>query len=173
MLDVFTMMEELDTVDGLTVVLVGDLKHGRTVHSLVRLLALYKVKLHFVAPDLLQMPEDIVKELEAKSIPQASSNALTPELVASADVLYVTRVQKERFADLAEYDRVKDSFVITAQTMESAKDKMVVMHPLPRVGEIAVEVDSDPRAAYFRQMACGMYMRMAIIAKTLDLDMEG
>jgi len=169
MLDIFTMQQELGDLDGRTVVLLGDLKHGRTVHSLVRLLTLYKVKLHFVAPSALQMPQEITNELSERNIPQTASEKLTSDIVAAADVLYVTRVQKERFADLSEYEAVKSSYIITAETLKDAKPKMAVMHPLPRVGEIAEEVDSDPRAAYFRQMEYGMYMRMAIISGVLGV----
>lgn len=170
MLDIFTMSQELGKVDGLTVVLLGDLKHGRTVHSLVQTLSLFNVKLRYVSPASLKMPQEIVEALDKKGIQQTHSAELTADIVREADVLYVTRVQKERFADLAEYERLKHTYIITPQTLEPAKEKMVVMHPLPRVGEISEEVDKDPRAAYFRQMECGMYMRMALIAGVLGVD---
>lgn len=173
LLDVFTMRQELGgTMDeGSTVItLVGDLKHGRTVHSLVRLLALHpSAQLRYVSPDSLKMPEHIIKSL-AEQYPQLQQqeySALTPELVAESDVIYMTRVQKERFASAEEYERVKGCYIIDCKLMESAKQKMIVMHPLPRVGEIKEEFDKDPRAAYFRQMEYGMYMRMAILAAVL------
>jgi aspartate carbamoyltransferase catalytic subunit len=112
------------------------------------------------------MPEVLVKEVDAAGIEQYATTDLD-EVLPDTDVLYVTRVQRERFEDPARYDQVKDSYVITAATMEAAKDAMIVMHPLPRVGEIATEVDDDPRAAYFRQMEYGMYVRMALLALVL------
>ncbi|EFA81772.1 dihydroorotase [Heterostelium album PN500] len=166
LLDVFTIREELGTVNGLTITLIGDLKNGRTVHSLVRLLSLYQVKLNYVSPKSLAMPEEIVKELEARGIQQQQFEKLDAVL-PTTNVLYVTRVQKERFTDLAQYEAVKDSLIITPHTLTKAMDNMIVMHPLPRVNEISVEVDSDPRAAYFRQMENGMYVRMALLASIL------
>ncbi len=166
LLDLFTIVEELHEVDGLTVTMLGDLKFGRTVHSLARLLSLFKVCIHYVSPDILRMPPEIIAELDEKGIPQSEHTTLAPVLIES-DVLYVTRVQKERFDDRSEYERVKDAYVIDAQTMETAMDRMIIMHPLPRVGEISLEVDDDPRAAYFRQMEYGLYVRMALLAMVL------
>jgi len=166
LLDLFTIIEELGTAEGLTVTMLGDLKNGRTVHSLSRLLSLFKVKLNFVSPDVLKMPDEIVAELKASGIQQTAYNDLDP-VIAETDVLYVTRVQKERFANEQDYDQVKGLYVITAATMKQAKQKMIVMHPLPRVGEISLEVDQDPRAAYFRQMEYGLYTRMALLAMVL------
>ncbi len=166
LLDLFTIQEELGHIDNLSVVMVGDLKYGRTVHSLARLLSLYNVRILCVAPDVLRMPDRIVAQLQERGIPTGETADLNVVL-ADADVLYVTRVQKERFEDQALYERVKGSYVITPQTLRRAKEKMVVMHPLPRVGEVSYEVDSDPRAAYFRQMENGMYIRMALLAAVL------
>ncbi|MFN2148812.1 MAG: aspartate carbamoyltransferase [Anaerolineales bacterium] len=166
LLDLFTIMEELGQVDGLTITMLGDLKYGRTVHSLARLLSLYDVQLRYVAPEILAMPEGLVEELEAKNVSQASYTTLEPVL-AETDVLYVTRVQKERFEDLEQYENVKGSYVIGPEMMKGAKDEMIVMHPLPRVGEISMELDTDPRAAYFRQMEYGLYLRMALLAMVL------
>jgi aspartate carbamoyltransferase len=166
LLDLFTILEELGAPDGMTVTMLGDLKYGRTVHSLSRLLSLYNVKLNYVAPDILKMPPEIVSEVKAKGISQTESSELEAVL-AETDVLYVTRVQKERFADESEYEKVRGLYVITPETMQQAKEKMIVMHPLPRVGEISMEVDSDPRAAYFRQMEYGLYIRMALLAMVL------
>ena len=166
LLDLFTIVEELGEVDGLTVTMLGDLKYGRTVHSLSRLLSLFKVRLNYVSPDILRLPKEIIAELNEKGVPQAEYNTLDIALPES-DVLYVTRVQKERFDDTSKYENVKGAFVITAETMQDAKDRMVVMHPLPRVGEISMEVDDDPRAAYFRQMEYGLYVRMALLAMVL------
>lgn len=166
LLDLLTITEELGVVDGLTVTMLGDLKYGRTVHSLARLLSLYQVKLHYVSPDILRMPPEIIAELNEKGIPQEEHRTLE-DVLSETDVLYVTRVQKERFADLEDYDRVKGAYVITPEVMTAAKEKMIVMHPLPRVGEISMELDDDPRAAYFRQMEYGLYVRMALLAMVL------
>lgn len=166
LLDLFTILEELGRVDGLTVTMLGDLKYGRTVHSLARLLSLYRVRLNYVSPDVLRMPAGLVTELAERGLPQAEHTALEGVLPES-DVLYVTRVQKERFEDLELYEKVKGAYTITPGTLRRAKDEMIVMHPLPRVGEISMEVDDDPRAAYFRQMEYGLYVRMALLAMVL------
>ena len=166
LLDIFTVEEELGGIDGLTVAMVGDLKYGRTVHSLARLLSLFDVKLRFVSPDALRIPADVKQEILSRGMHCEDTSSLN-EVISQADVLYVTRVQKERFEDLSEYEKVKDSYVVTPQVMHQAKRRMIVMHPLPRVGEIAQAVDSDPRAAYFRQMENGMYVRMALLAAVL------
>ncbi|KAF8928650.1 hypothetical protein BGZ58_009471 [Dissophora ornata] len=165
-LDVYTIREELGTVNGLTITLVGDLKNGRTVHSLVKLLAYYHVTLNFVSPSSLRMPEEVKTELTKSGIAFNEYTDLN-EVIAESDVVYVTRVQKERFADLEEYERVKSAYVINNKMMSKAKTQMVVMHPLPRVTEIEPEVDFDQRAAYFRQMRYGLYVRMALLALVL------
>jgi aspartate carbamoyltransferase catalytic subunit len=166
LLDLFTIREELGTLSGLTVTMLGDLKYGRTVHSLSRLLSLFDVTLNFISPDSLKMPEGVVAELRQRGTRFFEGGALEPVL-GGTDVLYVTRVQKERFEDLAVYESLKHAFVITPQTMKRAKPKMALLHPLPRVGEIHEDVDQDPRAAYFRQMECGLYVRMAVLAMVL------
>jgi aspartate carbamoyltransferase len=166
LLDLFTIKEELGRLDGLTVTMLGDLKYGRTVHSLARLLTLFDIRLNYVSPEILPMPAEVVEEVKQKGIPQKEWNRLEP-VMGETDVLYVTRVQKERFSNPDEYETVKNMFVVTPETMQLAKDEMIVMHPLPRVGEIAMEVDDDPRAAYFRQMEYGLYTRMALLALVL------
>lgn len=166
LLDLFTILEELGRADGITVTMLGDLKYGRTVHSLARLLSLFEVRINYVSPKILQMPREIVAELDEKSVPQTEYTALESAL-AKTDVLYVTRVQRERFENPEDYQKVSGAYVITPEILQSAKDEMIVMHPLPRVGEISMEVDSDPRAAYFRQMEYGMYVRMALLALVL------
>lgn len=166
LLDLFTIHEELGTVDGLTVTMLGDLKYGRTVHSLARLLCQYDVQLRFVSPDSLRLPEKVKAELDEAGIRYEETDALD-DVLGQSDVLYVTRVQKERFDDLAHYESVKGAYVIDRATMSRAKPNMVLMHPLPRVGEIVMEVDDDPRAAYFRQMEYGLYVRMALLAMVL------
>ncbi|HET7375433.1 MAG TPA: aspartate carbamoyltransferase, partial [Anaerolineae bacterium] len=166
LLDLFTIREGLGRTEGLTVTMLGDLKYGRTVHSLSRLLSLYGTKLNYVSPEILRMPQYIRDELGKFNVEQNEYRELEPVL-AETDVLYVTRVQKERFEDLAVYEEVKGAYVISPETLKHAKQQMIVMHPLPRVGEITLEVDDDPRAAYFRQMEYGLYVRMALLAMVL------
>ena len=166
LLDTFTIQEELGRLQNLTVTMVGDLKYGRTVHSLARLLTLYNVKLNYVSPEILRMPREIIAEINEKGISQSEYTSLEAVL-AHSDVIYVTRVQKERFEDPDLYESVKDAFVITPEVMSKAKQEMILMHPLPRIGEISMDVDDDPRAAYFRQMEYGLYTRMALLAMVL------
>ena len=168
LLDTFTIFEELGAgqVDGMTVTMLGDLKYGRTVHSLARLLSLFKVKINYVSPEILRLPKEVLDEVGEKGIPQAEFDSLE-KVLHETDVLYVTRVQKERFEDPAEYEKVKGAYVIDPEIMKAAKQDMIVMHPLPRVGEISVDFDDDPRAAYFRQMEYGLYVRMALLAMVL------
>jgi aspartate carbamoyltransferase len=166
LLDLFTIYEELGQVDNLSVTLLGDLKYGRTVHSLARLLSLYQVTINYVSPRILEIPVEIINEVDERGIHQAQYHELDAVL-PETDVLYVTRVQKERFEDLSDYETVKTAFIITGETLRSAKERMIIMHPLPRVGEITMDVDEDPRAAYFRQMEYGLYVRMALLAMVL------
>ena len=166
LLDLFTIVEEAGRVDGLTVTLLGDLKYGRTVHSLARLLTLFDVTMNFVSPNALRLPDEVIAELDEAGARYQQHSELEA-VIGRSDVLYVTRVQKERFEDQADYEKVKGAYVITPDTMRDARPNMVLMHPLPRVGEIAMEVDADPRAAYFRQMEYGMYVRMALLAMVL------
>ncbi|HSB00283.1 MAG TPA: aspartate carbamoyltransferase [Anaerolineales bacterium] len=168
LLDTFTIFEELGVgqVDGMTVTMLGDLKYGRTVHSLARLLSLFKVRINYVSPEILRLPRDVMDEVAEKGIQQAEYRSLE-EVLPETDVLYVTRVQKERFEDPAVYEKVKGAYVIDPEIMKAAKREMIVMHPLPRVGEISVDFDDDPRAAYFRQMEYGLYVRMALLAMVL------
>jgi aspartate carbamoyltransferase len=160
---VFTIREELGTVNGLTITLLGDLKHGRTVHSLVKLLMLYNVKLNFISPDSLCMPLEILELLSQKKIQYSCSNDLSA-FIPNTDVLYVTRIQKERFSSMKEYENVFNSYLITTETLKDAKSNMIIMHPLPRINEIDPTVDYDERAAYFRQMKYGLFVRMALLA---------
>jgi aspartate carbamoyltransferase len=166
LLDLYTIESELGELDGLHVAMVGDLRYGRTVHSLARLLSLYDVEMTFVSPEILRMPLDVMNEVKASGRTVHETYDVH-EVIGEIDVLYVTRVQRERFADQAQYEEVKDYYVITPEVMENAKERMVIMHPLPRVGEISYALDDDPRAAYFRQMENGMYIRMALLAAVL------
>ena len=166
LLDLFTIKEELGRLDGLHVAMVGDLRYGRTVHSLTQLLLNYNARFSFVSPEILRLPLDYMNQVKdaGKDVRETYNVA---DVIGSADVVYVTRVQKERFTDLAQYESVKDFYRITTGLMAQAKPNAIVMHPLPRVNEIDVRVDSDPRAAYFRQVKNGMYIRMAVLAAVL------
>ena len=145
LLDLYTISKERGQIDGLNITLMGDLKHGRTVHSLVKLLRMYDVQLNFVSPKELSLPSSYLMDEDSQYI------ELTP-IIEKTDILYVTRVQRERLADTMVIDF---SYAVTREDMERAKENLVLMHPLPRVGEIPPELDSDPRAAYFRQMKYG------------------
>ena len=167
LLDTFTISEELGRLDNLNVTMLGDLKYGRTVHSLARLLSSFNgIKLNYVSPEILRMPQEVMDEVAEKQVPQAEYSSLE-KVLPETDVLYVTRVQKERFENAAEYEKVKGAYVIDPAVMETAKKGMIVMHPLPRVTEISMDFDDDPRAAYFRQMEYGLYVRMALLAMVL------
>lgn len=166
LLDIFTIREELGTVNGMTITMVGDLKHGRTVHSLACLLTQYRINLRYVTPRSLRMPSKIIHFVASKGIKQEEFDSIE-EALPDTDVLYMTRIQKERFESKEEYDNCFGQFILTPHIMTRAKKKMVVMHPMPRVNEISLEVDSDPRAAYFRQAENGMYVRMALLATVL------
>lgn len=163
LLDLYTIQKEKQGVDGLTITLAGDLKNGRTVHSLALLLAGYDVRFVFVAPKALGMPAGILDRLRQAGISIEETEDLIKAL-GESDVLYMTRIQKERFDDPREYERLKDSFILTLGHIEDAKDGVVVMHPLPRVNEIAADVDGYAGAAYFRQAANGIPVRMALLA---------
>ena len=166
--DLLTINRELGRLNNLTIGLCGDLKYGRTVHSLIEAMSRYEgIKFVLISPKELQLPSYIrYNVLEKHQIPYTEVETME-EVMGSLDVLYMTRIQRERFDDKAEYERLKDSYVLTTEKMELAKKEMAVLHPLPRVNEISVKVDDDPRAAYFRQALNGKYMRMALILKLL------
>lgn len=166
--DLLTIKRELGHIDDITIGFCGDLRFGRTVHSLIKALSRYKgIKVVLIAPEELRLPDYIKQDVcEAKGIDYTEVSTLE-ECISRLDVLYMTRVQKERFLDEEEFDRVKDSFVLNEEKMKDAKEKMAVLHPLPRVNEIAQDVDSDPRAAYFRQVGNGKFVRMALIYSLL------
>jgi aspartate carbamoyltransferase catalytic subunit len=165
LLDMYTMQKELDKIDGLNIALVGDLRFGRTVHSLAYALSLYNVSLYFISPDLLRMRREVLDTIgeRIKVMETTSLDEYLPKL----DVLYVTRIQKERFPDAAEYAKVKGSYKIDSATLRKAKKDMIVLHPLPRVDEISPEVDSTQHARYFQQVWNGIVTRMALLALIL------
>ena len=165
LLDLYTIMKEKGGIDGLKIALVGDLRYGRTVHSLAYALSYYDVELYLVSPESLKMRREVLEEIKEK----ISVNEETDirKVVPLLDVLYVTRIQKERFPDPAEYIKVKGSYKIDLETLSKAKSDLIVMHPLPRVDEIASEVDGTPHARYFQQVWNGIVTRMALLALIL------
>jgi aspartate carbamoyltransferase catalytic subunit len=168
LLDVYTIRKEMGKIDGLKVALVGDLKNGRTVHSLINLLALYKgVKVFLVSPPQLKLPDEYKAYMKEKNLPFEEMAEVAP-ILKDIDVMYVTRIQKERFTDPAEYEKLKGAYVVDNSMLAKMKGHSIIMHPLPRVGEIAIEVDKDKRAAYFRQAKNGMYIRMALLKMVLQ-----
>ncbi|TIB63545.1 hypothetical protein E3P77_03468 [Wallemia ichthyophaga] len=166
-LDIYTIREELGTVNGLTITLVGDLKNGRTVHSLVKLLNLYNVHLNFVSPLTLNMPDSIKAECRKAGVTYFETPRLD-EVIGKSDVIYMTRVQQERFNSVHEFEAVKDAYILDNATMDRAKPTTIVMHPLPRLQEIDPNLDFDNRAAYFRQMRYGLFARMALLSLILE-----
>lgn len=169
--DLLTILEEKGRLENLTVGVCGDLKFGRTVHSLIRALSRYAgVKFVLISPEELVVPEYVREGILVKNgIPFEEVRKLTPVL-PSLDILYMTRVQKERFFNEEDYVRLKDRYILDAGKMTHAKQDMIVMHPLPRVNEISVDIDHDPRAAYFRQAKYGMFVRMALLMKILGAE---
>jgi aspartate carbamoyltransferase catalytic subunit len=143
--------------------MVGDLKNGRTVHALSELLSLFKANLYFVSPETLRMPEEITSGLKEKGVEIVETGNML-EAANKSNVIYMTRIQKERFGDLSEYERVKGSYIINKGFLGKLKKKITILHPLPRVDEIDPEVDTYPGAAYFRQMRNGVFVRMALLA---------
>ena len=163
--DLLTIRRLLGDYQGLTVGFCGDLKFGRTVHSLSQALSRYKGnKFVFISPKELCMPEYMIEQLNEKGISYTVAERLE-DVIGDLDILYMTRVQKERFFNEQDYLRLKDSYILDKEKMKLAKDRMFVLHPLPRVNEISPEIDDDPRAAYFKQVKFGMYARMALISK--------
>ena len=166
--DLLTIYREHGHFDGLTIGCCGDLKYGRTVHSLISAMSRYQnVKIVLISPEELKLPDYIKEEVLDKNNMTYVETTSLEEAMPSLDVLYMTRIQRERFDDIAVYERLKDSYILTPEKLVTAKESMRILHPLPRVNEISVKVDEDPRAAYFRQALNGKYMRMALILKLL------
>ncbi len=165
LLDLYTILKEKGRIDGLDVALVGDLRYGRTVHSLAYALSLYDVKLHLVSPELLRMRREVLDIIREKI--EVTEKTKVTEVLPKLDVLYVTRIQKERFPDPAEYAKVRGTYRINLDTLKNAKEGLIIMHPLPRVDEIAAEVDVTPYARYFQQVWNGIVVRMGLLALIL------
>lgn len=172
--DLLTIYRELGRLHDLTVGFCGDLKYGRTVHSLISALGRYQnIKIILIAPEELQLPDYIKHEVLEKNNMQYEETASLDGAMPELDVLYMTRIQRERFDSAEKYEELKDSYILTAPMLEYAKPEMRILHPLPRVNEISIKVDADPRAAYFRQALNGKFVRMALILKLLKEAQEG
>ena len=171
--DLLTIYREKGRLDNLTIGFCGDLKFGRTVHSLTKAMSRYKnIKFVFIAPSELKIPEYLKHDLlDAKNLDYKEAETIE-EVIEDLDILYMTRVQKERFFNEQDYIRLKDTYILDLKKLEKSKSDVIVMHPLPRVNEIAIEVDDDPRAKYFDQVQNGRFMRMALILKMLGLENE-
>ena len=169
--DLLTIYREKGTFTGLNIGLCGDLKFGRTVHSLINAMSRYSgIRFTLISPEELKIPDYVKHDvMDRQGIPYVETRDLQ-EVMPQLDILYMTRVQRERFFNEADYIRLKDSYVLTPQKLEHAKSDLCIMHPLPRVNEISVSVDDDPRACYFKQVLYGKYMRMALILKLLEVD---
>ena len=166
LLDLYSILQTQGTLDGLTINMVGDLKYGRTTHSLLQAMSHFKTKFVFTAPEELKMPKEYKEFLDSKGIEYIETASLEEHL-NNCDILYMTRVQQERFTDPIEYERVKDCYSLDAEMLANVKDNMKILHPLPRVNEISQDVDETPYAYYFKQAENGLYVRMAIISYLL------
>jgi aspartate carbamoyltransferase catalytic subunit len=165
LLDLYTIRKAKGRINGLNIALMGDLRYGRTVHSLAYALSLYDIKLNLVSPNLLKMRREVLEEINNRI--EVSEYTDIQEVLPDIDVLYVTRIQKERFPDLGEYEKVRGTYAIDLEILRSAKENLIILHPLPRADEIAVEVDSTPFAQYFQQARNGVIVRMALLALLL------
>ena len=169
MLDLCSIKKTQGTLENLHIYLIGDLKYGRTVHSLLMAMRHFNPVFHFVAPAELAMPDEYKLYCRAHGVRFVEDSRFDEESIAEADILYMTRVQRERFSDLMEYERVKDTYILRASMLGKAKPNMKILHPLPRVNEIAYDVDDDPHAYYFDQARNGLYAREAIICDVLGI----
>lgn len=172
LLDLYSINKTQGKLDDLHILLVGDLKYGRTVHSLIMAMRHFNPTFHFIAPEELSMPEELKAYCREQGIKYEEQTEFNEEVIAKADIIYMTRVQRERFTDLMEYERVKDVYILRAAMLRNAKPNMKILHPLPRVNEIAYDVDDDPHAYYFEQARNGLYAREAIICEVLGLTLE-
>ena len=172
LLDLYSIYKTQGTLDNLHITLVGDLKYGRTVHSLLMAMRHFNPTFHFIAPRELSMPEEYKIYCREHGIRFEEHEEFGPEEIDQADILYMTRVQRERFTDLMEYERVKDVYILKADMLRTAKENMKILHPLPRVNEIAYDVDDNPHAYYFEQARNGLYARQAIICDVLDITLD-
>ncbi|MBO4786211.1 MAG: aspartate carbamoyltransferase [Prevotella sp.] len=172
MLDLYTIFQTQKTLDNLNIFLVGDLKYGRTVHSLIMAMRHFNPTFHFVAPKELAMPNEYKLYCKEHGIKFVEHTAFNDKVIADADIIYMTRVQKERFSDLMEYERVKNVYILKAEMLKNVKPNMKILHPLPRVNEIAYDVDETPYAYYIQQAQNGLYAREAIICDVLGITLD-
>ncbi len=172
MLDLFTIYQTQGTLDNLNIYLVGDLKYGRTVHSLLMAMRHFNPTFHFIAPEELSMPAEYKLYCTEHGIQYTEHTAFNEDIIADADIIYMTRVQKERFSDLMEYERVKNVYILKADMLGKAKSNMKILHPLPRVNEISYDVDENPHAYYIQQAQNGLYAREAIICDVLGISID-
>jgi len=169
MLDLYSIQKTQGKLTDLTITMVGDLKYGRTVHSLISGMSHFNPTFHFVAPDELRMPDEYKLFCDKHNIKYYEHTAFSEEVINETDILYMTRVQRERFTDLEEYQRVKNVYILKSQMLENSKDNLRVLHPLPRVNEIAYDVDDSPKAYYIQQARNGLFTRQAIICEVLGI----
>ncbi|MBQ1177596.1 MAG: aspartate carbamoyltransferase [Bacteroidaceae bacterium] len=169
MLDLYSIYKTQGTLENLNIYLVGDLKYGRTVHSLLMAMRHFNPLFHFIAPKELAMPNEYKLYCKEHGIRYVEHTDFTEETIADADILYMTRVQRERFTDLMEYERVKDVYILKADMLKGTRDNLRILHPLPRVNEIATDVDDSPKAYYFQQAKNGLYVREALICDCLGI----
>ena len=172
LLDLYTMLQTQGTLENLNIHLVGDLKYGRTVHSLIMAMRHFNPTFHFIAPKELAMPEEYKQYCNKHGIKFVEHEEFNEDTIAAADIIYMTRVQRERFSDLMEYERVKDVYILRGDMLGMAKDNMRILHPLPRVNEITQDVDETPHAYYFQQALNGLYAREAILCDVLGITLE-
>jgi len=172
LLDLYTIYQTQGTLENLNIFLVGDLKYGRTVHSLLMAMRHFNPTFHFIAPKELAMPDEYKIYCNEHHIKYVEHEDFTPEIIADADILYMTRVQKERFSDLMEYEQVKNIYILRSDMLALARENMKILHPLPRVNEIAYDVDSNPHAYYIQQAKNGLYAREAIFCHCLGISLE-
>ena len=172
MLVLYSIYKTQGTLENLNIYLVGDLKYGRTVHSLIMALRHFNPTLHFIAPEELSLPNEYKDFCKENNIKFEEHNDFNADVISNADILYMTRVQRERFTDPMEYERVKDVYILRASMLEKARENMKILHPLPRVNEIDYDVDNDPHAYYFEQARNGLYARQAIICDVLGISLD-
>lgn len=172
MLDIYSIYKTQGTLENLTITVVGDLKYGRTVHSLIIGMSHFKPKFIFVAPEELKLPDSYKDFCDSHNIEYEEHTDFSPDVLNRADILYMTRVQRERFTDLMEYEKVKNIYILRKDMLDGTKDNLKILHPLPRVNEIQQDVDDSPKAYYFEQAKNGVYTREAVICDALNINVE-
>lgn len=172
MLDLYSIYKTQGRLENLTITMVGDLKYGRTVHSLLMAMRYFNPTFRFVACEELQMPKEYKEFCDKNGIKYSEHTEFSPDVINSSDIIYMTRVQRERFTDIMEYERVKDLYTLRNSMLDDSRENLRILHPLPRVNEIAYDVDDNPKAYYFQQAQNGLYARQAIICKALGIDIK-